>query len=415
MPDETVPLEANQPPARSTRRRLLGGFAGAPLAGIFGGPATEAERKRQSERHDKRRKRSRDRGGDADRKTGPGTAEGGRMPRGGSPALKVLTRNLYFGADLQPIFQAVSFPDLLTKVAQAFAMVQSTDFPERARALADEIADADPHVVGLQEVTIWRRGTPVNVADWAPGIPAETVEYDFLAILLAELAARGKAYAVVAKVQNVDAQAPGFTAAGLAQDIRITDHDVILARTDLPKHVFEVGAAASGNFTAKVTGSLLGLPVDVKSGWTNVDVSLHGRRVRIVETHLEPFDLAIQERQRVELVGGPLATAAPTVLMGDLNSPADRGSTYQEMLAEGFEDAWSATRRNDAGFTWGHAADLRNPEPTLTERIDFVLTRGGLTASSANRVGHELEDRTPSGLWPSDHAGVWAVLHLTAS
>lgn len=413
MDDERVTLEIDRHSAGSTRRRLLSGFVGGTLAGVFGCQATEADRKRQSKRHDKNRKRLRDQGGDVQR--GGPRKEGKSKPRGGSPALKVLTRNLYFGADLQPIFQAVSFPDLLTKVAQAFAMVQATDFPERAKVLADEIADATPHVVGLQEVTIWRTGTPVNVADWTPGLPAETVEYDFLAILLDELAARGKAYAVVARVENVDAQAPGFTAAGLAQDIRITDHDVILARTDLPKHVFEVGAAASGNFTAKVTGSLLGLPVDVKSGWTNVDVSLHGRRVRIVETHLEPFDLAIQERQRVELVGGPLATAAPTVLMGDLNSPADRGSTYQEMLAEGFEDAWSATRRNDAGFTWGHAADLRNPEPTLTERIDFVLTRGGLTASSANRVGHELEDRTPSGLWPSDHAGVWAVLHLTAS
>jgi hypothetical protein len=41
-----------------------------------------------------------------------------------------------------------------------------------------------------------------------------------------------------------------------------------------------------------------------------------------------------------------------------------------------------------------------------------VLTRGGIRASSTNRVGHELEDRTPSGLWPSDHVGVWAVLHL---
>ena len=82
------------------------------------------------------------------------------------------------------------------------------------------------------------------------------------------------------------------------------------------------------------------------------------------------------------------------------------------MLAAGFVDAWTTTNGDDAGFTWGHAADLRNPEPTLTERIDFVLTRGGITASSANRVGHEREDRTPSGLWPSDHAGVWALLQL---
>ena len=89
------------------------------------------------------------------------------------------------------------------------------------------------------------------------------------------------------------------------------------------------------------------------------------------------------------MVNGPLSNSSlPTVLLGDLNSPAPAGSTYTAMLAAGFEDAWISTGGDDAGFTWGHAADLRNPEPTLTHRIDFVLMRGGITAASSNRVGH---------------------------
>ena len=393
------------------RRRLLGGLVGGTLAGVFGWHQIKADRKRQSKRHDKNRKRLQDQGGGARQGDGPRMAADGSTHKGGSPALTVLTRNLYFGADLQPIFLATSFPDLLTRVATAFAMVHATNFPERAKAIAGEIAALDPHLVGLQEVALWRRGTPVDPALWAPGTPAETVEYDFLAILLGELAARGKAYAVVAKVENIDAQAPGFTDTGLVHDVRLTDHDVMLARTDLPKSVFKVGGTASGHFTAKVTGLLLGTPIETKSGWTQVDAHFHGRAVRIVATHLEPFDLHIQEEQRAELVSGPLRPSLPTVLVGDLNSPAPAGSTYAKMLEEGFVDAWTTSRPNDAGFTWGHAADLRNPEPTLTERIDFVLTRGNLTASSTNRVGHE-KDRTPSGLWPSDHAGVWAVVQV---
>jgi len=394
------------------RRRLLGGLVGGTLAGVFGWRAAEADGKRQSKRHDKSRKRLRNQDGGTRRDHGSSTADNGSTRRGDARVLTVLTRNLYFGADLQPIFQATSFLDLLTRVATAFAVVRATNFPERAKAIADEIAATDAHLVGLQEVALWRTGTPVDPARWAPGTPAETVEYDFLAILLDELAARGKAYAVVAKVENIDAQAPGVTNTGMVQDVRLTDHDVMLARTDLPKNVFKVGGAASGNFTAKVTSSLLGMPLETKSGWTRVDVHLHGKAVRVVETHLEPFDLGIQEQQRAELVRGPLRASLPTVLVGDLNSPAPDGSTYQKMLDEGFADAWVATNGDDPGFTWGHAADLRNPEPTLTVRIDYVLTRGGITASSANRVGHEPEDRTPSGLWPSDHAGVWAVLHL---
>jgi hypothetical protein len=55
---------------------------------------------------------------------------------------------------------------------------------------------------------------------------------------------------------------------------------------------------------------------------------------------------------------------------------------------------------------------LRNPSPTLTKRVDLVLTRGGFETVSADVLGEEPGDRTPSGLWPSDHAGVVATLRL---
>jgi endonuclease/exonuclease/phosphatase family metal-dependent hydrolase len=145
--------------------------------------------------------------------------------------------------------------------------------------------------------------------------------------------------------------------------------------------------------------------------------------VRVVNTHLEALHPGIQVAQGNELLAGPLATPLPLVLMGDLNSAADghgtpgqsNTPTYSTIRAAGFADAWTATRGENSGFTWGNAEDLRNPAPTLTERIDFILTRGGIEASIATRVGDAPEDRTPSGLWPSDHAGVWAVLHQSSS
>ncbi|MFI1650409.1 hypothetical protein ACH4XT_26165 [Streptomyces avidinii] len=41
-----------------------------------------------------------------------------------------------------------------------------------------------------------------------------------------------------------------------------------------------------------------------------------------------------------------------------------------------------------------------------------MLFRGKVNALSTNRVGEAQADRTPSGLWPSDHAGVSGVLRL---
>ena len=62
------------------------------------------------------------------------------------------------------------------------------------------------------------------------------------------------------------------------------------------------------------------------------------------------------------------------------------------------------------GNTWGHDADLLNTTVDFDRRLDLVLFRGGPCALDADVVGDELSDRTPSGLWPSDHGGVVATL-----
>src|SRR5262249_51911907 len=145
------------------------------------------------------------------------------------------TRNLYVGADLSPVGAALASgnPSAIINAASSFwAGVLSTNFPERAEALADEVADAQPLLIGLQEVSLFRTGAP----DRFLGNPtrAGAVALDYLDILLAELGERGLHYAAVAVTQTVDAELTGFVAPGVLRDIRLTDRDVILARTDLP-------------------------------------------------------------------------------------------------------------------------------------------------------------------------------------
>ncbi|MCX4666047.1 endonuclease/exonuclease/phosphatase family protein [Streptomyces sp. NBC_01381] len=328
-----------------------------------------------------------------------------------SATLKVMTRSLYWGADLAPVFTAGNFGELTEAVDEVFTGVQDTNFPERAEALADEVADTDPQLVGLQEVALWRSAP----FDFSPTPNAGHVEYDFLEILLDKLAARGKHYAAVSSVTDGDYEAPRATPSGL-QDIRLTDRDVLLARTDLPARNFSVAHPQAAQFTNHVS---LPNPISpalpairVLHGWVGVDATVHGRTTRVVSTHLENLSPAVQEAQGQELLDGPLDTGLPTVLLGDLNSPAPGGQTYQNLVDADFRDAWTSTHRNQPGFTCCQAADLRNPTSTLSRRLDYVLFRGGFTASASNRVGEQPADRTPSGLWPSDHAGVWSVLRL---
>ncbi|WP_328969483.1 endonuclease/exonuclease/phosphatase family protein [Streptomyces sp. NBC_00239] len=332
-----------------------------------------------------------------------------------------MTRNLYLGADLAPVLAATGQQALVAAVTAVYANVQATNFPERAKVLADEIADGDPHLVGLQEAALWRSQTPAD-----PSSSATHVEYDFLKILLRELSARGKHYRAVAEVTvGSDFEAPRSTPTGL-QDIRLTDRDVLLARTDLPTRAFSVTNAQSAQFQnfVPLCLALLGCPpnppLQVKRGWVAADATLHGRTARVVSTHLEPASRTVQEAQAAELLTGPLNTTLPAVLLGDLNSaaggvgatPSSATQSHANLLAAGFKDAWTATRPRDPGFTCCQAPDLRNLASQLTQRIDYVLYRGDITARATQRVGARQADRTPSGLWPSDHAGLKSLLRL---
>ena len=340
-----------------------------------------------------------------------------------SRSLTVMTRNVYIGTDLGPVFSAPNLPALLAATATAFLNIQATNFPARAEALADEIAAAQPDLVGLQEVEIIRTGPFLNPA------PATTVVADYLELLLAALEARGLDYTPVAINVNVDAELP----TALLFDVRVTDHDVILVR-DRPGHALEISNVREENFATNLVVPTLGGPVALLRGWSAVDVKIRGQRFRLLNTHLEPLSAAVQLAQANELLAGPADTALPLVLLGDFNSRADGTGTptYATILGAGFTDAWSEAMPGASGFTCCHDANLRNPFPTLDERIDLVLFRGdregddadeggpddggGFVARHAEVVGDEPEDRlVASGLWPSDHAGVVVELQAVES
>ncbi len=105
-------------------------------------------------------------------------------------------------------------------------------------------------------------------------------------------------------------------------------------------------------------------------------------------------------------------------MAGDFNSaaagttPVFQTATYGNMIAAGFSDAWSAVHSGVDGFTAAQAGNLLNPVSQLSDRIDLILTRGALAAQDAQLVGDDPSDRTPLGLWPSDHAGLVGTVRV---
>jgi len=336
---------------------------------------------------------------------------------GGNKLLTVMSRNIYLGATLDPVMNA-PIPQLIPiRVAQVWGQVQQTNFPERAKALAEEIAATQPELIGLQEVALWRTQFPGD-AHTAMNIPSTDVAYDFLANLLAELEARGEKYVVASSVVNLDVELFMFTGtpgASLTRDIRFTDREVILAR-----HNLSTFNPQGAQYDAKVDlpiGGPGGPRILIPRGWTSIDAKYHGETFRFFSTHLEVESARfapVQIAQGHEVVALLDASPYPVIAVGDYNSAPDGSTTptYATLMASGLTDVWDAINPEDDGFTAGMTNDLLGPVTLFRSRIDLVLFSGPMSSMSARNVGNLESDRTPSGLMPSDHAGVVATIRL---
>jgi endonuclease/exonuclease/phosphatase family metal-dependent hydrolase len=324
--------------------------------------------------------------------------------------VKVTTRNLYLGADLTRSITATTIPELLAANAQIFSNVQQTNFPERAKALAREISNADSTLIGLQEVALWRSGAFNDPA------PATNVEYDFLASLQSELAAIGKPYDVVRVQQEADLEAPAGSP--FFKDFRLTMHDAIIVKAGLGNEV-TLTNAQSANFANNLTLTTgTGQTITVLRGWASVDAVVNKRSFRFVDTHLEAFHPGVRAQQAQELVAasGPVGSApGKVVLVGDINSdPAQShpdNAAFNILIGAGMVDTWAVANPGKAGLTCCFSELLDDPSASVFDsRLDHVLTKGTVGVSASRVYGTDPKNRAAGGLWPSDHAGVTATL-----
>ena len=316
--------------------------------------------------------------------------------------LTVMTYNVYVGSSADPLLSVDSLLQVPTEVAIMYNNVIASDFPSRAVAIAKSIKTYQPHLIGLQEISLIRRQSP---GDRIAGglVPAEEVVLDFLQILMDALQAEGLSYEVAAKIENIDIEMPMFTDTGIT-DVRLTDYDVILSRSDVV-----VSRAMSVNYTNALTIEMLGL--EVKRGYAAVDATVSGVTYRFVNTHLEAFAPENRVAQTQELVDILSDETLPIILLGDFNTRAPDGTAYQILLSGGYVDIWQMDSEG-TGNTCCQDDDILNEVSDHSVRIDQIFVRNLDLPTSVltHTVGDKPSDRLPSGLWPSDHAGV--VAHL---
>jgi endonuclease/exonuclease/phosphatase family metal-dependent hydrolase len=362
---------------------------------------------------------------------------------------KIMTRNVYLGSSLAAGLDAGSVPELCDGAGQILHEVDATRPADRMRAIANEIRNKLPDLVGMQEVAGWYTqspgdGRPPQVLGGS-GTFATTVRHDFLQQILSRLNQGKRRYKVIAVSNefefesetdldgNNGTDSPGPDCTDSEIDGRLLMRDVILARL---KAGVRTSNRRTGNFENQLSLPLAGgFPFAVKRGWESVNVSVRGsRKFRFVNTHLEAFDSAatgndmfntqtmtttqvargtVRSTQAGELVGagGPANTALPVVLVGDLNSNVPEvqvgdGQAFQAVLDAGFKRR--STQRppscclNDPTLLGGSLTDFDHV-------VDHILAN----KRRIRRIRSSVVGRGPvGGIYPSDHAGVFSVILL---
>lgn len=340
--------------------------------------------------------------------------------RGLAP-IRLYAQNVYVGTDVDAVIAAGATSSdpavLFGALLNALQEFDATRWDERADRMAREIGRQDPDVIGLGEVSlVSRRGLE------AYGVADATT--DFLAILRDALVRYGLQYEVVGSVRNTDVTIPlsidPSTGAiitlpdGLpAAYVSLVDFDVMLVRRGV--HAANVVAR---NYQAYLPIQLGPLPVAIRRGYVAADIEVRGRPWRFVTTHPEPRSPVkeIQEAQVAELLASVSGGTAPVIIAGDMNSSPDdpAGSPYAQFQAAGYTDAWTRRiGRPNSGATCCQAPNLTNYPSALDRRLDQVWVHPGqgfLPPLLMTLFGDEARERTASGLWPSDHAGLLAAL-----
>jgi endonuclease/exonuclease/phosphatase family metal-dependent hydrolase len=256
------------------------------------------------------------------------------------------------------------------------------DWQARFAAIAAVLADADPDVVGLQEV--WARG-PVNAAE-----------------LLARRLGRHWAWTPSPVPQRRPHRDASF-AVGNAVLSRWPVAGV--AHADLPALD---GAEPDGR-------RVLLAALDTPAG-----------RLPFFTTHLSAFPgrsglRCAQARRVAEFVDGHSGDGLPPVVCGDLGArpESDEVRLLEGVLTEpavpglALTDVWRWAAPGDRGTT----RDPVNPHVAATgepaARVDYVLVGAprpgcGIRVEGVGLLG----DRPRAGVWPSDHAAVRADLRL---
>ena len=358
------------------------------------------------------------------------------------PTFTVMSRNIYLGADVGVALELI--PDMPAAAQFMWDQVNKNDFSKRSVALANEIKEYQPDVIGLQEATIWY----CKKNAWSKKVEV----FNFTDQLLEAL---GGSY-VLASKDGKTAFNPGYSINPIPFLTMVKDPERFqkIFGEDKAACGFQIGDALAikksladqviqvGNTEYEDSYSIIPTLMTIYRGYTWADINIANIPVRFVSTHLESIwdenKVPNAAKQASQLISDLKETNMPLVVIGDFNAdprdprPANAANpglqptaseecpagnskcnAYRLMMEAGFNDA-GPDASDPTTYTWGMNALLTGPDPDrlkagqsmgneygFTDRLDYIFTNNGVDVTTSQIIGYKAP-------YATDHAGVFA-------
>lgn len=128
------------------------------------------------------------------------------------------------------------------------------------------------------------------------------------------------------------------------------------------------------------------------------NITVNGRAITLIATHLDPYDPALRLAQASEVTWWSSAQPENRIITGDMNAWPDQTSIAQ--FNQGYHDSWTAALNQGAAVAFAG-----NTGQTKNGRIDYIFYSKA-SPNLAVKSSQVYDTRDANGVMPSDHRPV---------